>query len=158
MSAFRVRRLTLTVVAAGLVVAAEGFAMLSAGTPHTHHASHPRTVAMHKGPKPYGGEPQPSQNSITPQAPWIAAVRFVRDYAAWQAGRLARLPAHDATERVIRLLEHAGRHRLSATTDVTRSIRMAASGEHPYLATSAIGTFLIGRQGSRWMAVSVPGD
>jgi hypothetical protein len=157
MSAFRVRRLTLTVVA-GLVVAAEGFAMLSAGAPHTHHASHPRTVAMQKGPKPYRGEPQPSQKSITQHAPWTAAVRFVRDYAAWQAGRLARLPSHDATERVIRLIEDAGRHSVAGTRSITRSIRMAGSGAHRYVATSALGNFLIGRRGSLWLVVSVPGD
>jgi hypothetical protein len=56
------------------------------------------------------------------------------------------------------LVEHAGRHPLGATTDVTRSVRMAASGEHRYLATSAVGNFLIGRRGSQWLVVSVPGD
>jgi hypothetical protein len=138
-----VRRLALTVVAAGLVVGAEGSATLSPAAPV---------------PKPYGGEPQPYQNSLAPRAPWIAAVRFVRDYAAWEAGRLARLPSHDATERVIELLKHAGRHRLAATRGITRSVRMTASGARQYMVISVVGNFLIGRQGSRWMAVSVPGD
>src|SRR5437764_11925309 len=98
------------------------------------------------------------RGSTASRAPWIAAVRFVRDYAAWEAGRLAMLPSHDATERVIRLVEHAGRRGPGATRDVTRSVRVAASGEHRYVATSALGNFVIGRQGARWMAVSAPGD
>ena len=104
---------------------------------------------MHAGPKPYGGEPEPSQNSTTPHAPWIAAVRFVRHFAAWQASRLARLRSHDATERVVHLLEHAGRHGSGAIRDVNGSLRIARLGKHRYVATSAAGNFLIGRRASR---------
>ena len=42
MSAFRVRRVTLAGLAAGLVVAAELFAMLNAAGPRTYHASDPQ--------------------------------------------------------------------------------------------------------------------
>lgn len=33
-----------------------------------------------------------------------------------------------------------------------------AAYEDRYLATSAVGNFLIGRRGSRWLVVSTPGD
>ncbi len=147
----------LTAVAVALVVAAEGWATLSPTASHTHHVSHPRKVATHAAREPYEGEPQPAEGP-TARAPWTAAVRFVRDYAVWEAGRLTRLPSRDATKHVIELLEHAGPHRLGATRDAARSVRMAASGEDRYVATSAVGNFLIGRRGARWLAVSAPGD
>ena len=155
-NSFRARRLALTAVAAGLMVAA--LATLSDAGPHPHHAPHPRKAAAHRASWARGGEPQLSRNSTGPRAPRTAAVRFVRDYAAWEAGRLSMLPSYDATERVIRLLEHAGRYRLRATRDLRRSVRVTAFGEHRYLATSAVGNFLIGRRRSQWLVVSLPGD
>jgi hypothetical protein len=35
---------------------------------------------------------------------------------------------------------------------------MARVGPGKYVVTSAIGNFLLGRQGSQWLVVSVPGD
>ena len=158
LASFSGRRLALAAVAAGLVVAFGVLATFSPPRPITHHASHPWKTATHKGPKPYGGEPRLAASSTAPGAPRAAAVTFVRDYAAWEAGRLARLPSHDATERVIRLLEHARRHGRGATRDVRRSVRVATSGARQYVVISVVGNFLIGRRGSRWMVVSVPGD
>ena len=86
------RRVALTVVAAGLVVAAEVLAALSAATPGTRHVAHPVRVVAHSAPSPYGGEPQLSQHPTIPRAPWKAAVRFVRDYSAWRSGTLGRFP------------------------------------------------------------------
>ena len=152
------RRVALTVAAAGLVVAAEVLATLGAATPRTRHATSRLTVVAHPAPPPYEGEPQLPQHSTAPPEPRKAAVRFVRDYAAWEAGRLSRIPSHNTTERVIHLLESTGRHDPGATRNVTRSVRVAASGEHRYVATSALGNFLIGRRGSHWLVISLPGD
>jgi hypothetical protein len=154
----RARGLTLTAIAGALVLAFGALATFTHPGPSEHHASQPWRAATRKAFKPYGGEPRLSESSTAPRAPWAAAVRFVRDYAAWEADRLPTLPSPDATERVIRLVEHAGRHRLGATTEVTRSVRMAASGARRYVVISVVGNFLILRQGSRWIAVSVPGD
>ena len=152
-----VRRAALTIaVAVALVLAAEALPTLRPPAPHTNHAPHPRKAAINQ--PPYGGEPQPSRDGTAPRAPRAAAVRFVRDYAAWQARRLASLPSHDATERVVRLLERAGRHGPGVSMEVTHSVRMAASGERRYVVTSALGNFSIGRRGPRWLVVSLPGD
>jgi hypothetical protein len=88
----------------------------------------------------------------------MAAIRFVRDYARWSSGRLAAIPAEDATRRVIRLLEQAGKIGMGATTDAVASVPIAPAGEHGYVVTSAIGNFLLGRRGPRWLVVSLPGD
>ena len=111
LTSFCARRLALTAVAAALVVVAEALATLSVAAPHTPHPR--RTAAAHRASKPYGGEPQPSQNSITSNAPWIAAVTFVRDYAAWQADRLKKTSV-------------ARRHR--ARTPIGRARRTASLG------------------------------
>jgi hypothetical protein len=107
---------------------------------------------------PYGGEPQLRQDSTAPPAPSKAAVRFVRDYSAWNRGRLGAIPPQDATRRVIRLLEQAGRHSIRATADVTGSVRVAPAGAHGYVVTSTIGNFLVGRRGRQWLVISLPGD
>jgi hypothetical protein len=143
-------------VAAALVLAAQALPTLRHPAPHSHHAPHPRKAARDQ--PPYGGEPQPSRDGTTPRAPWAAAVRFVRDYTAWEAGKLAKLPSHDATKRVIRLLERAGRHGLGESTELRHVVRMAAADERRYLVTSAAGNFLIDRRGSRWLVLSLPGD
>jgi hypothetical protein len=59
---------------------------------------------------------------------------------------------------VIRLLEHGGRHGLDAIDDLSGAVRIASDRTSRYLVTSVVGNFLIGRRGSRWRAVSVPGD
>jgi hypothetical protein len=123
-----------------------------------HRTSPPRRAATHKASKAYGGEPHLSQSSTAPRPPRAAAVRFVRDYSAWEAGRLARLPSRDATERVIRLLEHAGRHGLGAIDDPAGAVRIGVAGPLGYVVTSTVGNFLLGRRGSGWVVVSVPGD
>ena len=158
LASFRGRRLALAAVAGGLVVAFGALANFSPPRPVEHHSSHPWTAATPRASRPGEGEPRLAASSTAPRAPWAAAVRFVRDYAAWEAGRLARLPSYDATGRVIRLLEHAGRHGVGATRDLRRSVHVAASGARQYVVVSVVGNFLIGRRGSRWMAVSVPGD
>ena len=152
------RRVALTVAAAGLVVAAEVLATLGAATPRTRHATSRLTVVAHPAPPPYEGEPQLPQHSTAPPEPRKAAVRFVRDYAAWSSGRLGALSAQDATRRVIRLLERAGRHSIGATADVTGSVRVAPAGARGYVVTSTIGNFLVGRRGQRWLVISLPGD
>ena len=148
----------LTAVAVGLVVAADVLATLGAATPRTRHITHPMTVVAHSAPPRPEGEPQLSQHSTAPPAPWGAAVRFVRDYSAWNRGGLGAIPAQDATPRVIRLLEQAGRHIIRATADVTGSVRIAPAGAHGYVVTSTIGNFLVGRQGQQWLVISLPGD
>src|SRR5207248_3156051 len=117
LTAPRLRRVMLTAVAVGLVVAADVLATLGAATPRTRHITHPMTVVAHSAPPRPEGEPQLSQHSTAPPAPWGAAVRFVRDYSAWNRGGLGAIPAQDATPRVIRLLEQAGRHTIRATAD-----------------------------------------
>jgi hypothetical protein len=158
MTALRVRRLAVTALVAGLIAAAEALATLSPEAPHTQRASHLRTAHEHRPSPPHGGEPQPSQDSSAPHGAWIAAVRFVRDYAAWQAGKLARLPSRYATERVIRLLKRTGRQGIGAIAGLTSAVRIAVVGRHRYLATSAVGNFLIGRRKSWWLVTSLPGD
>lgn len=116
------------------------------------------TGAAHTSPARYEGEPFLPRHAGVAPAPWRAAVRFVRDYSAWSAGRLAAIPAEDATERVIWLLEQTGRNGTGATADRVTSVRMAPAGANGYVVTSAIGNFLIGRRGSRWLVVSLPGD
>jgi hypothetical protein len=152
------RRVALTVAAAGLVVTAELLATLSAATPRTRHATHRMTVVAHPA-LPYEGEPQLSEHLTAPLAPRKAAVRVVLDYSAWSSGRLGAIPAQDATRRVIRLLEQAERHSISATADVTGSVRVGPVGAHGHVVTSTIGNFLVGRRGgsgwsSRFPAIS----
>jgi hypothetical protein len=151
------RRIALTVVTAGLVVAAEVLATLGAARPRTRHVTPRMTVVAHPALPPHGGEPQLRQGSTAPPAPSKAAVRFVRDYSAWNRGRLGAIPAQDATRRVIRLLEQAGRHSIKATTDAG-PVLVAPAGAHRYVVTSTIGNFLVGRRGQQWLVISLPGD
>ncbi|HZO79908.1 MAG TPA: hypothetical protein VFB39_17875 [Solirubrobacteraceae bacterium] len=65
---------------------------------------------------------------------------------------------HDATKRMIELLEHPGRHNRGAIDDLTCSVRIGVAGACRYVATSAVGSFLIGWRGSRSLVVSAPGD
>jgi hypothetical protein len=108
-------------------------------------------------PERYGGEPELARNSAIPLRPRAAAVRFVRDYALWSAGRLASIPAGDATQRILRLLEHEGRHAEPNAAEASRSIELSTASK-TYLVTSTVGNFLIGMSRSRWLVISLPGD
>lgn len=147
----------MTVVAAALVIAAEVAATLSATPAHRANAHHIPSVRARVTPAPYGGEPHLSLDSHIPSGPRIAAVRFVRDYALWNSGRLARLPAKDATLRVIRLLERERRTARVATDLAARSVRIASASGQRYVVTTAVGNFLVATRRSRWLVVSLPG-
>jgi hypothetical protein len=153
-----VRRIVVTLVAGGFVIAATVLGTLSPAGAPTRDVTHRITVAARTSLPRYGGEPVLRPDSAATPAPWRAAVRFARDYAAWTAGRLTAIPAEDATERVILLLEESGRNGTGATADAVASVRMAPAGAHGYVVTSSIGNFLIGRRGSHWLVVSLPGD
>ena len=151
------RRVVVTVIAAALVIAADVAATFSATAAHRANAHNTRSVQAHAAPTPYGGEPHLSLDSHIPSGPRIAAVRFVRDYALWNSGRLATIPAKDATLRVIRLLERERRTARAATDVATRSVRIASAGGQRYVVTSAVGNFLVATRRSRWLVVSLPG-
>lgn len=154
------RRVVVTVVAIALVVVGEIVATLSASTAHqpptqhrTHHIEQPVV------PTPAAGEPQLSRGSDAPSAPRTAAVRFVRDYLQWSRGRLASIPANDATLRVIRPLEQEGRGVVVlALARAAVPVAIAPAGSDRFMATTPVGNFLLGRHGSRWLVVSLPGD
>ena len=148
----------MTVLATALIVAAESAAVLSASAVHRSNAQHHRIRRQRADAVPYGGEPYLPSASRTASGPWIAAVRFVRDYARWSDRRLAAMPTGDATPRVIRLLD---RQRGSTGADAgadAASVRIAPASARRYVVTSPIGNFLVGRRGGRWLVVSVPGD
>jgi hypothetical protein len=116
------------------------------------------TGPAHVSAPPAPGEPELASSSSAPSRSRLAAVRFVRDYALWSAGRRAAIPGRDATRRVIRLLEHEGRQAAVPAAEAVDSVRIAPAGSRRYIATSAIGNFLVGTRGSRWLVVSLPGD
>jgi hypothetical protein len=153
-----IRRAALTVVAAALVAAAEVLATLSATTVHPQTERRGTTVGARVAAPPYGGEPQLGQGSAVPDGPWMAAVGFVRDYALWSSGRLARIPADDAMPRVIRLLERERRHADVVKDAAVGSVRIAPAGAGRYVVTSAVGNFLLGRHRPGWVVLSLPGD
>lgn len=125
-----------------------------------HAAAGPRRSLIVSSPHPsfYGGEPELARGSSAPRQVWDAAVRFVRDYEEWSKGRLARLPAGDATARVIALLERRGRAAGAAPFDVRASVRLAPDGRGTYIVTSRVGNFIVGKRRSRWLLTSLPGD
>jgi hypothetical protein len=151
------RRVAVTVFAVVLIVVAEVAATLSATavrrpkmTPHA-----PMRVALAR--VPYGGEPHLRPDLPVPREPRAAAIRFVRDYVLWSDHRLVAIPIEDATRRVIRLLEQQPRSKLLVTSGAMNSVRIAP-GLRAYLVTSAIGNFLVGRRGTHYLIVSLPGD
>ena len=151
------RRVVVTVIAAALVVAAEVATTLSATAAHGPKVHGVRTVRAHVTSTTYEGEPHLSLDSHIPSGPRIAAVRFVRDYTLWNRGRLATIPATDATLRVIRLLERERASAGMATDLAARSVRIASAGGQRYVVTSAVGNFLVATRRSRWLVVSLPG-
>jgi hypothetical protein len=145
-------------LAAALIVAAESAAVLSASAEHRpsaqdHRIRRERAVAV-----PYGGEPHVPSASQTAAGPWIAAVRFVRDYSRWGDGQLAAVPAEDATPQVIRLLDRQGRSTGANVGADAGTVRIAPASARSYVVTSPMGNFLVGRRGGRWLVVSLPGD
>jgi hypothetical protein len=83
---------------------------------------------------------------------------FVRDYALWSGRRVATMPGRDMTRRVLGLLEHGGRLGGVDVANAVASVRIAHASRATYVVTSAIGNFLVGRQRSRWLVISLPGD
>jgi hypothetical protein len=148
------------VIIAGLmlVVGAEVAATIS---PTAASAPKPRrseTLPARKAPQPYRGEPRIPASATAPADPRAAAVRFVHDYVLWSDGQLGKLPATDATQRVIRLLERQPRGTRLLVGDAVDSVRIRSTGHDQYIVTSALGNFLIATRRSRWLVVSLPGD
>ena len=152
------RRMAVSVVAVGLVAAAEVAATLSATVAQAPTSQRSVHVVAHVSPPPASGEPQLPESSSILAAPRSAAVRFVRDYALWSSGRLVAIPDEDATRRVIGLLARAGRHAGVRAREAVASVRIAPAGARRFVVTSAVGNFLVGQGGSRWLVVSLPGD
>jgi hypothetical protein len=148
----------LTIIAIVLVIAAEvAAAMSSVGTrpPTPFHRNHPVAAAT---PPTASGEPQLPDGAGIPSAPRSAAVRFVRDYTLWSGRERHRIPTGDATSRVIALLTQEGRQNQVPAYEAVASIRMTPDQFGRYVVTSAIGNFLVGRWGPRWLVISLPGD
>ena len=83
----------------------------------------------------------------------------MRDYALWSSRRMGAMPGRDMTRRVLALLENEGRRGAVAVADAVASLRIAhAAAGGTYVVTSAIGNFVVGRQGARWLVISLPGD
>jgi hypothetical protein len=131
-----VRRMLATIVAVVLVLAAEVAATFSATAARGPEPRNAATVRTRVSPPPYGGEPYLPQSSTAPTAARVAAVRFVRDYALWSNGRLA-IPAEDATERVIRLLEQAESNDIRATGRRRRVGEIVGTSRDPTAACGA---------------------
>ncbi len=151
------RRLAISCLAIVLVALAKVAATLSATAPHRPEVARRARVRASIAPERYDGEPELARNSAIPPRPRAAAVRFVRDYALWSTGRLASIPAGDATHRVLRLLEHEGRRIGPHAAEAARSVEVSTAGGS-YLVTSAVGNFLIGMSRLRWLVISLPGD
>jgi hypothetical protein len=155
-----VRRTAVTVVAVvavALVLAADVTATLSAIAARGPESRRAATVRARPLPPPYGGEPHIGNGSSPLRRPgWRPSSSF----AIMPAGAAADWPRFPARKRrvAIRLLEQAGRNDIGATADAVASVRIASAGERGCVVTSAIGNFLIGRPGWRWLVVSLPGD
>jgi hypothetical protein len=146
------------VVAGGLVVAAEIAATLSPAPVHQVRRQHPTARLRARSPAPEAGEPELLSASIIPMPARSAAVTFVRDYALWSSRRATTMPARDVTRRVLGLLEHGGRLGTVDVANAVASVRIARTPRGTYVVMSAIGNFLVGRQRSRWLVISLPGD
>jgi len=157
-TAAAVRRIAVTTVAVVLVVAAEVAATVSPTAESDPRPHRPAVSSARGSPAPYDGEPRIRAGTTASAAARAAAVRFVRDYTLWSGGRVGTIPAEDATERVIRLLEQQRRYIRVSAVDAVNSIRIVAAAPDRYVITSAVGNFLVGTRGSRWLVVSLPGD
>jgi hypothetical protein len=137
-------RAAVTAVAGALVVAAEIAAVLSPSP--FHHSRRERPIASLRAisPVPEPGEPElpPAANASLPAR--SAAAAFVRDYALWSSHRARTFPG-DTTRRVLVTLEHEGRRGAVQATTAAAFLRIAPASAGIYVATSAIGNFLVGR-------------
>jgi hypothetical protein len=68
------------------------------------------------------------------------------------------MPDRNVTRRVLGLLEHRGRVGTVDLANAVTSVRIARTSAGTYVVTSVIGNFLIGRKGSQWLVLSLPGD
>jgi hypothetical protein len=68
------------------------------------------------------------------------------------------MPGLDVTRRVLGLLEHGDRLGTVDVADAAASVRIARAPRGTYVVTSTIGSFPVGKQRSRWLVISVPGD
>jgi hypothetical protein len=160
--AVKVRRALVMAVAIILVGVAEVGAVLSAGGAGvSRNRARSEVRAAPPTTRPLSdryGEPHIGTGATAPVAPLRAAIRFVRDYALWSQGHLPRLPAGDATTRVIRQLEQRGRIPTGNVSQAVSSVHVEPGGSNGYVVTTIAGNFLVGRRGSRWVVVSLPGD
>jgi hypothetical protein len=152
------QRVALTVAAGALVVTAEVAATLSAASVHQPTARRPAAGAAPRPPSPQHGEPELPASSSAPSSARSAATRFVRDFARWSSGRARTIPSRDMTGQVLRLLEAEDRAGAVDVVHAVASVRIAPAQGGTYVVTSAIGNFLVGRQQSRWLVISLPGD
>jgi hypothetical protein len=147
-----------TVVAGALIVAAELAATLSPAAVHPPSRQRPTAIVRPASGAPEPGEPVLRSTSSVPRLARSAAATFVRDYALWSSRRVATMPMRETTRRVLGLLEHGGRVGTVDLADAVASVQIARAPRGNYVVTSAIGNFLVGRQGSRWLVISLPGD
>lgn len=152
------RRVAVTVVAGALVVAAELAATLSPAPVARPRREHRTAIARPIPLAPAPGEPMLAPTSTVPPAPRSAAARFVHDYALWSSRSVRTISASDATRRVLLMLGNEGTRRVVDVNRAVASVRLAPAPGGRYVVTSAIGNFLVGRQRSRWIVISLPGD
>jgi hypothetical protein len=153
-----VRRIAVMVLAGALVIAAEIAATLSPAPVHPARRQLPIARLRAGSPVPEPGEPELPPASNVSRAARSAAVTFVRDYALWSSRRAATMPGRDVTRRVLELVEHGNRLGTVDVANAVASVRIARAPRNTYVVTSAIGNFLVGRQPSRWLGISLPGD
>jgi hypothetical protein len=68
------------------------------------------------------------------------------------------MPGRDVTRRVLDLLEREPTLGATNIAHAVASVRIAPARAGTYIVTSAIGNFLVRRQRSRWLVISLPGD
>jgi hypothetical protein len=153
-----VRRVVVTVMAGALIIAAEVAATLSPAVGHPPSRQRPRPIVRPTSGGSEPGEPVLRSTSSDPRLAQSAAVTFVRDYALWSSRRVATMPGRDMTRHVLGLLEHRGRLGAVSVANAVASVRIARASRSAYVVTSAIGNFLVGKQRSRWLVISLPGD
>jgi len=68
------------------------------------------------------------------------------------------MPRRDMTLRVLGLLEREGRLGTLDVANAMASVRIAPAPSGAYVVTTVVGNFLVGRERSRWLVISLPGD
>lgn len=159
--AVRRRRAVVSVAVLALMLISASILARTAARPgprlrHANGLSGQSRIAF--APHPYGGEPDLARHFSAPLSVRKAAIKFAHDYAEWTEGRLARLPARDATPRIIATLERRGRASGVGASVTAGSVRLASDGRRTYIVTSRAGNFIIGQRRARWVVESVPGD